>query len=220
MKKIIIALVLSLVGSGISFAQTSGAVEQQMKEVRKKYKTDKLGKQEAKKREKEQWSVMEGSLPMAAQFEENFTRQYMRDDDGEQIYYFGHGVYTTDDLNAAYKFACNAARQDIASQLESEMVEAFSTKVSSQKLSDDDNISVNEAFAEGKSVVSAKLASVRPTVKIYKRDKFQYTVNVEMYYSREKARELSRQAAREKLASKDPGLSKIVDDVLSAKLKK
>lgn len=220
MKKIISLLAVAILGSGIGFAQTAGGVEKQMKDIRKKYKTEKLGKEEAKKREKEQWSVMEGSIPMAQQFEENFTRQRMLDDDGEPLYFFGHGSFTTDDKSAAYKFACQAARQDIASQLESEMAEAFSSDVRSSKLSAEESVTVNDVFAQGKEVVSAKLAGVRPLVKLYKRDKFQYTVEVEMYYSREKARELARQAARENLAKKDPGLTKLVDDVLNARLKK
>lgn len=220
MKKIILFVMVALIGGIVGQAQTAGAVEQQMKQVRKQYKTEKLGKEEAKRKEKDSWCVMEGSLPMAQQFEQKYTREYMLDEDGEPIYFFGHGTYTSDDKNAAYKFACNDARHHIASQLETELAEAFSTDVRSSKLSSDESVTVTEAFAEGKSVVSAKLTGVRPIVKIYKRDKFQYTVEVEMYYSREKAKELARQAAREKLAEKDPGLTKLVDDMLNDKLKK
>lgn len=220
MRKILVTLFCCIFMIPFGFSQTAGMVEQQMKNVRKKYKTEKLGKEEAKKREKENWSVMEGSLPMTQQFEENYTRRYMLDDDGEPLYFFGHGSFTTDDKSAAYKFACQAARQDIASQLESEMAEAFNTDIRSSKLSSEESVSVKDVFAQGKEVVSAKLAGVRPLVKIYRRDKFQYTVEVEMYYSREKARELARQAAREELSKKDPGLTKLVDDVLNSRLKK
>lgn len=221
MKKLLLLLIITLIGGSIeSYSQTAGMVEAQMKEVRKRHKTDKLAKQEAKKREKEGWSVMEGSLPMATQFEENYTRMNMFDDDGEPLYYFGHGTFRTDDKNAAYKNACLAARQDIASQLETELVEAYSTDVRSQKTSSDESVTVTKAFSEGKAVVSSKLAGVRPLVRIYRRDKFQYDVEVIMYYSREKAREIARDAIREQLAHEETGLRELVDELMDARKKK
>ncbi|MBD5418491.1 MAG: hypothetical protein HDR48_00420 [Bacteroides sp.] len=205
-------------GTAISYAQSS--VDAQMKEVRKRHKTDKMAKNEAKKREKSGWTVFEGSLPMVEQMEENFTRQHMMDEDGEPLYYFGHGSFRTDDKNAAFKNACLAARQDIASQLETELVEAFSTDVRSEKVSPDESVSVSKAFAEGKAIVNSKLAGVRPVVRLYRRDKYQYEVEVDMYYSREKARQIAQDAVRERLAHEDTSLKNLVDDVLNAKLKK
>lgn len=219
MKKIALLLISLMIGGvAVSYAQSS--IEAKMKEVRKRHKTDKLAKNEAKKREKNGWTVFEGSLPMAEQMEENFTRQNMLDDDGEPLYYFGHGSYRTDDKNAAFKNACLAARQDIASQLETELVEAFSTDVRSEKVSSDESVTVSKAFAEGKAVVSSKLSGVRPIVRLYRRDKYQYEVEVDMYYSREKARQIARDAVREKLAHEETGLKDLVNDVLNAKLKK
>lgn len=219
MKKIALLLIVFMVGGvAVSYAQSS--MEAKMKEVRKRHKTDKLAKNEAKKREKSGWTVFEGALPMAEQMEENFIRQNMLDDDGEPLYYFGHGSYRTDDKNAAFKNACLAARQDIASQLETELVEAFSTDVRSEKVSSDESVTVSKAFAEGKAVVSSKLAGVRPIVRLYRRDKYQYEVEVDMYYSREKARQIARDAVREKLAHEETGLKNLVNDVLDAKLKK
>lgn len=219
MKKIILVLMMVMIGNiAVSYAQSS--MEAKMKEVRKRHKTDKLAKNEAKKREKAGWTVFEGSLPMAEQMEENFIRQNMFDEDGEPLYYFGHGSFRTDDKNAAFKNACLAARQDIASQLETELVEAFSTDVRSEKVSSDESVTVSKAFAEGKAVVSSKLAGVRPIVRLYRRDKYQYEVEVDMYYSREKARQIARDAVRERLAHEETGLKNLVNDVLDAKLKK
>lgn len=221
MKKLIITLMIAAVGGTFAASgQISGQVKEEMKRVRKEYKTDKLAKNETKKREKAGWTVLEGSLPMETQFEESYTRQNIRDDEGEQIYYFGHGSFSTDDKNAAYKNACLAARQDIASQLETELVEAFATDIRSEKLSSDESITVSKAFAEGKAVVNNKLAGTKPLVKIYRRNKYQYEVVVEMYYSREKARELVRDAIREKLANEDSGLRDIINDILETKIKK
>lgn len=219
MKKIALLLIASVIGGfAVSYAQ--GSMEARMKEVRKRHKTEKLAKNEAKKKEKSGWLVFEGSLPMVEQMEENFIRQNMLDEDGEPLYYFGHGSYRTDDKNAAYKNACLAARQDIASQLETELVEAFSTDVRSEKVSDDESVTVSKAFAEGKAVVSSKLAGVRPIVRLYRRDKYQYEVEVDMYYSRDKARQIAREAVRERLANEETGLKNLVDDVLNTKIKK
>lgn len=219
MKKIVLLLIAFMVG-GVTVSYAQSSMDAKMKEVRKRHKTDKLAKNEAKKREKSGWTVFEGSLPMTEQMEENFIRQNMLDDDGEPLYYFGHGSYRTDDKNAAFKNACLAARQDIASQLETELVEAFSTDVRSEKVSSDESVTVSKAFAEGKAVVSSKLAGVRPIVRLYRRDKYQYEVEVDMYYSREKARQIARDAVREKLAHEETGLKNLVNDVLDAKLKK
>lgn len=219
MKKIALFLIAFMVGGvAVSYAQSS--MDAKMKDVRKRHKTEKLAKTEAKKREQNGWSVFEGSLPMVQQMEENFIRQNMMDDDGEPLYYFGHGSFRTDDKNAAFKNACLAARQDIASQLETELVEAFSTDVRSEKVSSDESVTVSKAFAEGKAVVSSKLAGVRPIVRLYRRDKYQYEVEVDMYYSREKARQIARDAVRERLAHEETGLKNLVNDVLDAKLKK
>lgn len=219
MKNLVLFLIACMIGgTAISYAQSS--VDAQMKEVRKRHKTDKMAKNEAKKREKSGWTVFEGSLPMVEQMEENFTRQHMMDEDGEPLYYFGHGSFRTDDKNAAFKNACLAARQDIASQLETELVEAFSTDVRSEKVSPDESVSVSKAFAEEKAIVNSKLAGVRPVVRLYRRDKYQYEVEVDMYYSREKARQIAQDAVRERLAHEDTALKNLVDDVLNAKLKK
>lgn len=219
MKKIIFLFLVLMIG-GLTEAFAQGSIEAKMKEVRKRHKTDKLAKNEAKKREKSGWTVFEGSLPMAEQMEENFTRQNMLDDDGEPLYYFGHGSYRTDDKNTAFKNACLAARQDIASQLETELVEAFSTDVRSEKVSSDESVAVSKAFAEGKAVVSAKLAGVRPIVRLYRRDKYQYEVEVDMYYSRDKARQIARDAIRDRLSHEETGLRNLVDELLDTKIKK
>ncbi len=219
MKKIVSLLFFLLLGGAlVSFSQSS--IEAKMKDVKKRHKTEKLAKTEAKKREKSGWTVFEGSLPMAEQMEENFIRQNLLDDDGEQLYYFGHGSFRTDDKNAAYKYACLAARQDIASQLETELVEAFSTDIRSQKVSPEESVTVSKAFAEGKAIVNSKLAGVRPVVRIYRRDKYQFEVEVDMYYSRDKARQIAREAVREQLAKENTGLKDLVNDVLDAKIKK
>lgn len=219
MRKILLLLIALMIGNtAISLAQSS--MESRMKEVRKRFKTEKLAKNEAKKREKAGWTVFEGSLPMVQQMEENFIRQNMLDEDGEPLYYFGHGSYRTDDKSAAFKNACLAARQDIASQLETELVEAFKTDVRSEKVSSDESVTVSKAFSEGKAVVSSKLAGVRPIVRIYRRDKYQYEVEVDMYYSRDKARQIAHDAVREQLAHEDTGLKDLVNDVMDAKIKK
>ena len=219
MKKIVFFLIAFMLG-GIPVSYAQGSMEAKMQEVRKRHKTDKLAKNEAKKREKNGWTVFEGSLPMEKQMEENFTRQKMVDEDGEPLYYFGHGSYLTDDKNAAYKFACLAARQDIAAQLETELAEAFSTDVRSEKVSPEESVAVNKAFAEGRAVVSAKLAGVRPIVRLYRRNKYQFEVEVDMYYSRDKARQIAHEAVRENLAQEDSGLKDLVNDILDSKLKK
>lgn len=219
MKKILF-LLMALLVCGITDTYAQGSMEAKMKEVRKRYKTDKLAKDEAKKREKSGWTVFEGALPMAAQMEDNYTRQHLLDDDGEPLFYFGHGSYRTDDKDAASKFACQAARLDIASQLETELVEAFSNDVRSEKVTSDESVTVSKAFAEGKAVVSSKLASVRPVVRIYRRDKYQYEVEVDMYYSRDKARQIARDVVREQLAHEETGLKDLVNDILDTKIKK
>lgn len=222
MKRIVFLLMIAfMVGGTIDlYAQSTASMETRMKEVRKRYKTDKRAKKEAKEREKDRWKVLEGSLPLEAQLEENYTRQNMFDDDGEPLYYFGHGTFRTDDKNVAYKNACLAARQDIASQLETELVEAYSTDQRSQTVSSSESATISKAFAEGKAVVSNKLAGVRPVVRMYRRDKYQYEVEVEMYYSRDKARQIALQAVREQLANEDTGLKDLVNDMLNSKLKK
>lgn len=219
MKKIVYLLIAFIIsGTAVSLAQSS--FESKMKDVRKRYKTDKLAKKEAKDREKKGWTVFEGSMPMAEQMDEHFIRQRMLDDDGEQLYYFGHGSYRTDDKNAAFKYACLQARQDIASQLETELVEAFSTDIRSEKVSPEESVTVSKAFSDGKAVVSAKLAGVKPLVRIYRRDKYQYEVEVDMYYSRDKARQIAHEAIRERLAHEDSGLKDLVNNVLDSRLKK
>lgn len=197
--------------------QTSKAVKSQMKESRKSInsKSSKAARKEAKQYSKAGWLPLEGSLPLEKQLDERYVREGMLDEDGESIYYFGEGSYSTDDKNAAYKFACDAARQDIAAQLEVQLAEAYSTDVRSQKLNSDESVAINDAFAKGKAVVSAKLAGVKPIVKMYRRNKYQYEVQVVLIYSREKANELARKAAREELAAKNPGLEKLLDDVMS-----
>lgn len=219
MKTLLRILILAVIACSMpATAQKAENVRAQMKESRKALnaKSSKEARKEAKRLQKEEgWQPLEGSLSLEKQLDERMVREGMLDEDFEPIYYFGEGSYSTDDKNAAYKFACQAARQDIASQLETSMAEAFDSDVRSSKFSSDESVTVSEAFAKGKAVVTAKLAGVKPIVKMYRRNKHQYEVQVVLIYSREKANELARKAAREELANKNPGLGKMVDEALA-----
>lgn len=193
-KLILLALCAIIAGPAIMTASAKEpSTKELIEETRKKMKTDKLGKKEAKKLTNYGWNAFEGSDPLESQLSMQMAYNKTTDDNGEALFYMGKGSFTTNDKGAALKFAKKRAYLDIAEQIETKIGAAGDMELSTSGAGDT-NVTTNKNGESAKSLVAQKLSGVRPIVEMYRKSGSQYEVNVVVFYSRERAKEAAAEA--------------------------
>lgn len=221
MKKIVFALLALVLVAG-TVSVSAETFDEHYKRIEKKQK--KNAKASAKKAEKDNWVAWEGAPTIEAQLLDQMTRDNMRivdkDDysgeDGEPMFYFGTATYTTSDKGMAYKAALQNAMQDLATKLETDLAAGFSQEDMTKN-----EVAFRKANDQMKSVVTKKLAGVKPTVQMYMRSGSKYTVQLTICYSKKKAEKVAADALRAAMEQEgDPALTALVDEALAKQLGK
>lgn len=221
MKKIIFALFAMVLMAG-TVTVSAESFQEHYARIEKKQK--KNAKNAAKEAVKDNWKAWEGAATIEAQMLDNLTRENMRivdeedysGDDGEPMFYFGTATYTTSDKGMAYKAAVQNAMQDLATKLETDLAAGFSQEDMTKN-----EVAFRKANDQMKSVVTKKLAGVKPTVQMYKRSGEKYTVQLTICYSKKKADKVAAEAMRAAMEQEgDPALTALVDEALAKQLGK
>lgn len=216
MKKYIVSIMLALTVAPI-FSPMS-ARELTTKEVvdqtRKKVKADKRGKAEAKEKKAAGWLVFEGSNPMELQMANQIAYTEATDAEGMPYFYQGPGTFTSNNKAAALKYATKNAILDIAQQIDVSV--ASSSDMEDETEGAGEYVgTVTKNRTTSSDDITARLAGLQPTVKIYKKNGGLYEVNVIVFYSRAKAAQLAAET-RGKAYEGNPELKEKVRERLEA----
>lgn len=98
MKKLIMFIVLSIVTSGVTFAQSAKEMAKERKELMKASKAElndkatKAARKEAKKLKKEGWTTAPGALPLEKQLDKSYLMQYEYDEEMFPKYIMGEAM--------------------------------------------------------------------------------------------------------------------------------
>ena len=224
MKKLLmVAMALIMAVSGSVYAQDAKEIRKQRREVarvskaERKERASKEARKEAKKLEKEGWTVFPGDLPMAKQLDRSYEMEfeYVENAAGSIVpkYLVGRGMATGENYSAAQNAAVELAKQYVAGLAEIEVTTLTETTLSNQE--NTTATSFAEVVSASKNIVSKKIGEVAPIVTLRKEEKKKYvTVLVRVVYDRNTILKTYKETIREELAKKGEKLHDQLDKAL------
>ena len=154
-------------------------------------KATKSARTEAKKLKKEGWLTSPGALPIEKQLDRSYRMQMEIDDDFVPVYMMGEGMSTGENYDAAKMQAIELAKQQIASQIQTELTALVESNVANNQLSAGEAASVTKSITAAKSLISQGLGRMMPVVEVYRTlNNKNKEVLVRLAYSSSKAREM------------------------------
>ena len=160
-------------------------------------KAIKEARKEAKKLEKEGFKTPVGKLPLAKQLETAWEKQAELDTEGNPYWYIASSRAVGGNQSAAALQATNAAKIDLAGQIQTKVSQLIEAKVAN------DDMGQEEAATLGRTI---------PLVEVYKTlPNKNVEVMVTIGYSMQSANQAAVQAIRKELAAKSEELAKQLD---------
>lgn len=177
-----------------------------------KKKALKEARKEAKKLEKEGFKVPTGKLPLAKQLENAWERQYEIDTEGNPYWYVASQVVTAGNYSSGVMQATNAAKIDIAGQIQTKVTQLIEDKTANDDMGQEEAASLKSTVATSKSVITGTLGRTVPLVEIFKTlPNKNVEVRVTIGCSVQMANEAAVKAIRKELAKKSEELAKELD---------
>lgn len=224
MKKIVFLLLsIVLLSSGYSNAERNKSKEKEKarKEVTKEAKkalnqsVSKSAKKEAKKLIKEGWTTAPGALPIEKQLDKAYTLQYEYDDDGYPKYIMAEGMSVGNNYDAAKMQALELAKQNLASQIQTEVTSLVENSVANNQGDETSTVSLAKTIIASKNLISQSIGRVQPVVEVYRNTgKNNKEVLVRIVYDSDKAVTAAKNAIRKELEKQGDSLHENLDQIL------
>ncbi|WP_298110193.1 hypothetical protein [uncultured Bacteroides sp.] len=180
------------------------------KELQKK--AIKAARKEAKKLAKEGFKTPVGKLPLDKQLETAWEKQAELDMDGNPYWYIASSRAIGGNQSAAALQATNAAKIDLAGQIQTKVSQLIEAKVANDDMGQEEAASLSSVVAASKSVISATLGRTIPLVEVYRTlENKNVEVMVTLGYSMQAANQAAISAIRKELAGKSEELAKELD---------
>ena len=172
MKTMKFLAVLALLSFSMN-TMAQNAMQQKVKENKAalKEKASKDAKKEAKRLQKEGWTIFPGGLPLEKQLDRVYMCREDYDDDMRHNYYLGENTSIAENVAAGKVQATELARMDLASQIGSESTGIVDNMVANKILSDDQAASITTTLMENKTLFSQKLGRVDPVLQLMRVNK-------------------------------------------------
>ena len=182
-----------------------------------KKKAIKSARKEAKRLTKEGYTTFIGQLPLDKQLENSWQAAYEIDAYGNPYYIMSTQKAVASNFTAAQLQAMNAAKTDIAGQLETMINQVIETKVSSNEMGRNEANSLSTFVATSKNIVSNTLGRVIKLVEIYREPKRTKNVEVQVTvaYNAEIATREALKALKQSLTMEDVELMKELDKLIT-----
>lgn len=174
MKKLILALSLLIMGCTISFAQSAKDIRKERAEIRKltraemNEKASKDAKKEAKILEKKGWEVTPGALPLVKQLDRSYMMQYELNDDLSYKYIWSDAQSIGGNYDAAKMQALELAKENLASQIQTEVTSLIENTVANEQLDAEQAASITRSVQASKNLISQSIGRVIPVVEAYR----------------------------------------------------
>lgn len=205
--KFLAVLVMLSLSMGVS---AQNALQKKVKENKTalKEKASKDAKKEAKRLQKEGWTVSPGGLPLEKQVDRLYMFLEDYDDDMEPVYVDGEGRSIAENFAAAQIQATELARMNIASKISSEATGIVDNMVANKMLADDQAASITTTLVENKSIFSQKLGRVQTPLTVTRELKNKNKeVMVRMVTKVSSIKEIAKEAVRAELEKEGKELS-------------
>lgn len=215
------ALIIAV--SGTMYAQNAKEISKQRKEVARlakselKEKASKDARKEAKKLEKEGWTIFPGDLPLAKQLDRSYMMEYeyVQNAAGNIVpkYLVGRGMATGENYSAVQNAAVELAKQYVAGLAEIDITTLTETALANRE--GDLALSMAEVVSSSKNIVSKKIGEVTPIVTLRKEaGKGLVSVLVRVVYDRNTVLKTYKETIREELQKKGEKLTEELDKAL------
>lgn len=222
MKKLMVVAMALIVACGAAFAQDAKDIRKQRKEIARlaksemKEKASKDARKEAKKLEKEGFTIFPGDLPLAKQLDRSYMMEYeyVESASGDIVpkYLVGRAQAIGENYSAAQNSAIELAKQYVAGLAEIEITTITETTLANEEAAV--ATSLAEVVSASKNIVSKRLGEIQPIVSLHKKDKKGVTVAVRVVYNRNTVLQTYKEAVREELQKKGNKLHEQLDKAL------
>ncbi len=207
-------------------ASAQVASNQQRKQIQKhekvlnkqmKKKAIKAARKEAKQLTKEGYKNLLGQLPIDKQLENSWQAAYELDVQGYPYYIMSTQKATAANYTAAQLQAMNAAKTDIAGQIETRINQVIETKVTSSEMGRNEANSLTSFVATSKNIISNTLGRVIKLVEIYREPKRTKMVEVQvtLAYNAEVATKEAINAIQKSVGTEDVEMMKLLDQLVT-----
>ena len=220
-RAILFAVVFLVAGTTISRAQLSNEQKKERKEIVKASKAQlnekatKTARDEAKKLAKAGWETAPGALPIDKQLDKSYLMQYEYDEDMYPKYIMAEGMSLAGNYDAAKLQALELAKQNLASQIQTEVTALVENTVANEQMSVEDAATLTRSISTGKNLITQSLGRVIPVVEMYRTiQNKNKEVLVRIAYNGEMAKKLAKEAIRKQLAKEGEDQQKKLDDLL------
>ena len=201
-----------------SFAQLSKEQINERKEIRKLAKSDlkekasKSARKEAKKLQKEGWTIAPGALPIDKQLDKSYLMQMEYDENMFPKYLMGEAMSIGENYDAAKMQALELAKQNLAGQIQTEVTALIENTVANKQLQAEEAASVVQSISAGKNLISQSIGQVITVMEVYRSAQNKNKeVLLRIAYNASMAKQAAKKAVREK---KGDELHKKLDNLL------
>ena len=178
-------------------------------------KLDKLATKEAKKLEKEGWTVRPGSMPLDQQLLKSYELQNKVDDDMYPMYIMGEATSVGENYDAAKVAATSLAMNNLAGQIQTELTALIENTVVNKQLTSEEAVSISETVMSSKSLISQSLGRTMPVVECYRLNAKKNTeVLIRIAYSVKKAKQQAMKVVKAELERKGEKVNEQLDSIL------
>lgn len=210
-----------LLAPGVSNAQVSKDARKAHQEIVKASKKElnekatKAARKEAKRLSKEGWESAPGALPIEKQLDRSYTMQYQYDEDGFPKYIMAEAMSIGGNYDAAKIQAIELAKQNLASQIQTELTALVENTVANNQLGAEQAESLTKSVVASKNLISQSLGRVISVTEVYRTLKNKNKeVLVKIAYDSEKAMNLAKNAVRKDLEDRGDSLHNKLDEIL------
>ncbi len=221
MKKFVLFIALSIVTSGISFAQSAKELAKERKELVKASKAElnekatKAARKEAKQLKKEGWTTAPGALPLERQLDRSYLMQYEFDEDMFPKYIMGEAMSIGSNYDAAKMQALELAKQNLAGQIQTEVTALIENTVSNEQMEEEQAQSITRSVMASKNLISQSIGRTITVMEVYRTlSNKNKEVLVRIAYNSEMAKKAALKAVKEDLEKKGDELHKQLDELL------
>lgn len=178
-------------------------------------KATKAARKEAKKLAKEGWIAAPGALPLEKQLDRSYQMQMEYGSDLFPTYIMAEGMSVGGSYDAAKVQALELAKQNLASQIQTEIAALIENSVGNNQFGNDEAASIVETISAGKTIISQSIGRVLPVVEVYRTlPNKNKEVLVRVAYSEEMARQIALKAAKSSLKDETGDLHKKLDQLI------
>lgn len=221
MKRLILFIALSIMTSGVTFAQSAKELAKERKELMKTSKAElnskatKAARKEAKKLKKEGWTTAPGALPLEKQLDKSYLMQYEYDADMFPKYIMGEAMSIGGNYDAAKMQALELAKQNLAGQIQTEVTALIENTVANEQMEAEQAASITRSVLASKNLISQSIGRTIPIMELYRTlSNKNKEVLVRIAYNSDMAKKAAKKAVKEDLEKKGDELHNKLDELL------